>query len=228
MKANLTYLLIDLGAFIVPFLFSYHPKIKFHKEWYAFWPANSIITLLFVTWDIAYTHIGVWGFNDQYIIGIKLFNLPVEEVLFFICIPYACIFTYHCLKLFYPKTLTFRWRTLSVLLIGSLLLIGVFNISKIYTSVTFILLALLIADFLLDNIKWLPAFYLMYLVILPPFFIVNGILTGTGIESPVVWYSNSENLGIRLLTIPLEDVFYGMLLLLLNTFAFEKFRKKNS
>jgi lycopene cyclase domain-containing protein len=42
-----------------------------------------------------------------------------------------------------------------------------------------------------------------------PFFIVNGILTGSFIEGEVVWYNNNENLGIRILTIPIEDIVYA-------------------
>ena len=60
-----------------------------------------------------------------------------------------------------------------------------------------------------------------YLIMLIPFFIVNGILTGTGIENEVVWYNNNENLGIRLLTIPVEDFFYGMFLIGMNIMLYE-------
>jgi lycopene cyclase domain-containing protein len=60
-------------------------------------------------------------------------------------------------------------------------------------------------------------------VVLIPFFIVNGLLTGTGLEEPVVWYNNQENVGIRLLTIPIEDTIYGFLLIGLNITLYETF-----
>jgi lycopene cyclase domain-containing protein len=52
-----------------------------------------------------------------------------------------------------------------------------------------------------------------------PFFIVNGILTGSFIENEVVWYNDFENLGIRLFTIPIEDTVYAFTLILLNLFV---------
>ena len=67
----------------------------------------------------------------------------------------------------------------------------------------------------------LGRFFLTYLILIVPFFICNGILTGTGLAEPVVLYNNAENLGIRILTLPIEDIFYGMLLILLNTVIYE-------
>ena len=58
-----------------------------------------------------------------------------------------------------------------------------------------------------------------------PFFIVNGILTGTGIQEEVVWYNDEENLGIRILTIPVEDILYAFSLILLNLILFKKFKQ---
>ncbi len=59
-----------------------------------------------------------------------------------------------------------------------------------------------------------------------PFFVVNGILTGTGLETQVVWYNSSEFMGYRALSIPLEDFFYGMLMIVLNVMIFEYLESK--
>jgi len=36
-----------------------------------------------------------------------------------------------------------------------------------------------------------------------------------------VWYDNAENLGIRLFTIPIDDISYGFFMLLLVTSVYE-------
>ena len=223
------YLLINIASVIVPIIFSFHPKIQFYKKWRYFFPALAISLLIFIPWDIYFTHIGVWGFNARYLIGLTVFNLPIEEVLFFICIPYSCVFTYHCLYILIKKNYFLQFEnTISVILVLLLLVVSIFNVNKLYTSVTFGALALFIIflKYVL-HIKWLHRFYFAYLFLMIPFFTVNGILTGSGIDEPVVWYNNAKNLNIRILTIPFEDVFYGMLLLLLTISVYEYLIKKN-
>lgn len=220
-----TYLLVNFFSIIIPFLFSYHPKLRFDKHFSAFFKANMITAILFLIWDAAFTAKGVWSFNDHYTIGWKIFNLPIEEILFFICIPFACLFTIHCMNLFFRLRWKARTENLFVLFFGTLLLItGLYHIEKLYTSWTFISTALMLFLFkYYFKVEWLSNFIMIYSVLLIPFFIVNGILTGTGPDQAVVSYNNNENLGIRLLTIPLEDIIYGLELLMLNLFFYYRF-----
>jgi lycopene cyclase domain len=185
----------------------------------------------FIGWDVWFTSMGVWGFNPRYLTGIYLFNLPIEEILFFLCIPYACAFTYDSVNIISgkeripPKTQEF----ITDLLIFVLLIVGTLNYDKWYPGVTFLLTSVFL---IWVRRFWKPdflgRFYFAFLFILIPFFIVNGILTGSGIEDQVVWYNDLENLKVRMGTIPVEDTFYGMLLLLMNISIFEFLQNKKS
>ncbi len=223
---KLLYLLINCFTVIVPFIFSFHSKLKFHKNFKPFFLSNIIVAFVFIIWDIYFTSLGVWGFNRNYISGLDLVNLPLEEVLFFICIPFSCVFTYHCLNLFFK--LKWTAKTENIFIISSSLIlfsIGCYFYSRLYTSYTFISLSLLLLLLkYIAKVKWLSKLVMIYPVLLIPFFIVNGILTGSGLQEPVVWYNNNHNLGLRILTIPVEDVFYGFELILLNVWLYEYFK----
>ncbi|MCF8245812.1 MAG: lycopene cyclase domain-containing protein [Saprospiraceae bacterium] len=218
-----TYLMVNLGVLSLPLLFSFHPKLRFDKTWRAFFPTCILVGAGFVLWDIWFTDMGVWGFTERYLTGAYLFNLPLEEVLFFGCIPYACTFTYHCLKVLVKKDLLRDFApTASVLLAIVLVVVAVFNFGKWYTSLTFLLTATVLLWHVFVLKSWYLGYYfLTYLLVTPFFLLTNGILTGSWIEEQVVWYNNAENLGIRVGTIPFEDFVYGFLLLLLVVTAYE-------
>lgn len=216
-----TYLLVDLFCILIPFIASFHPRSPFYKEWKYYLPVNIVVSIFFLIWDWLFTHFGIWGFNGHYITGVHLFSLPVEEVLFFICIPYACTYTYYVFRKYIHITFPATAIRISYILSVMLLIIALLNPSRLYTSVTFFLLALLLATLSLARTRYLDMFFIVYLIILVPFFISNGILTGTGVDKPIVWYNNQFNLGIRILTIPVEDAFYAMLMLLMNIAGYE-------
>lgn len=215
---------MDFFCFIFPFAFSFHPAFRFYRQWRVFLPANLITACFFISWDILYTHLGVWEFNPNYTLSPRFFNLPLEEVFFFVAIPYACVFSYHCLTLYVQRSFDPRfWDSLSILLPVLLLVVAVLHFEKLYTSVTFTLLGLFIVFLKFRKVNYLYRFFICFLFIFPFFMISNGILTGSFIDEPVVNYNDSLYLGVRLFTIPLEDVFYGMLLLLCNISLFELF-----
>ncbi len=222
------YLGLDLACILIPLIFSFNSKANFSTKWKSLWPSIIITALLFVLWDSWFTQMGIWGFNPRYLSGIYAGNLPIEEVLFFICIPYACVFTYEAVNYFQEtEPLPDGGRRVTWVLMVGLLLVGLKNYDRLYTSVTCIALVSVLAFLqLIVKPDYMGRFYFAYIFILIPFFIVNGVLTGTGLPEPVVWYNDRENLGIRMLTIPLEDTFYGMLLILMNISIFEYLKRR--
>ena len=224
------YLWLDVLAISLPLIFSFYSPAPFYKKWKHLWVAIFVTALIFIVWDEYFTQIGVWGFNPRYLSGIFIGSLPIEEILFFICIPYACVFTYHALSFLIKKDYFGPVQNhITITLAIILFTIGLINITLWYTSVTFIALALYLI-FLVSRNKpdYLGRFYFSFLFILIPFFIINGILTGSFIEEQVVWYNDAENLSVRMGTIPVEDTFYGMLLILMNVSILEYLQKRKS
>jgi lycopene cyclase domain-containing protein len=227
MSPAYTYLFVNAGCIVVPLLFSFHPKLKFYDEWGNFLLPCLLVGALFLAWDVLFTSWGVWHFNPKYVIGLFLWGLPIEEYLFFICIPFACVFSYHAFITLFKferrnRAVSVIYGTLSL----TLFITAIANWHALYTFTTFLLLSGTLVYFLSRRYHFLTAFFVCFLFILIPFTISNGILTGSFLGRVVVFYNDSENLGIRLLTIPVEDIFYGKLLLLLNVFGFEMMRKK--
>lgn len=225
---NLLYVFINLGAVSIPFIAGFDKRLRFDKQWKFLFPAMLLTMLVFIPWDMLKTDLTVWGFNPRYLLGFYIGNLPIEEWLFFIAIPYACLFTYHSLNYLVRKDYIGRYADrITLLLAIFLLIIGLLNTGRLYTSVTFISTGafLLFHRFVVKG-NYMGRFYLMYLVTLIPFFIVNGLLTGSFIPEEVVFYDDTQNLGIRLGTIPVEDMVYGLLMLLMNVTWFEFFRNK--
>ena len=186
-----------------------------------------IPAMLYIAWDIYFTSKGVWSFNDNYITGIKLVNLPVEEVLFFLVVPYCCVFVYECIRCYFPRLKNKRYADIMLKVLAIVLMItGIFFYQKYYTSWTFIFCSLFISViYLFKNFfKDFDAtsFLVSFSIILIPFLIVNGFLTAI----PVVQYNDAENLGIRIYTIPFEDTFYGMLLVMMDIAIYEKMRNQ--
>ena len=222
------YILIDFLVIIIPLLYSYHPKIEFYKTWKAVFASILLVAANFIIFDAVFTSMDVWSFNPRYITGIHVFNLPIEEILFFICIPFSCVFTYYCLDKFY--NLTWNQKTENIFCIGLsllLLVVGFVHWNKMYTSFTLVSTAIvcLLLKFT-SRVNWFGKAITVFTLLLIPFFIVNGILTGTAISEPVVRYNSLEILNIRLLTIPVEDIFYGLELFLLNLYFYKRFTEQ--
>lgn len=202
--------------------------MNFIRFWKPFFLAIIIVGLFFIIWDIYFAYQNVWGFNDDYLIGIRWFKLPLEEWLFFLLIPYASNFIHYSLEYFFPKLELSKSATQGITIFLFVVSFGVFvwNLDKIYTASSFGLFALLMLFQMLFQWKYARRFYISFIVIYIPFFFVNSALTGSYSQEPVVFYDDAENLGIRVGTMPLEDSFYCFSMLYSSVLLFEYFRIK--
>lgn len=223
LKSQYLYLLINLICLLLPFIASMWYKSSFHKSWKDLLIAIVLPASVFIAWDELFARLQIWGFNSKYITGWSIGSLPVEEILFFVCIPYAYLFTYYAFKFLAQQPYFFsRHELLSYCIIVVTMIGGIYNIDKAYTAVAFLTLAFYLAYITLKlRVRFPGYFYVAFAAMLLPFFIVNGILTGGFTDEEVVWYNDQAILGLRLGTIPVEDVSYAMLLFLMNVSVYE-------
>lgn len=223
-----TYILINFFTVIICFLASFDRRIQFDKLFGKFLLSSTIVAIPFIIWDIWFTARGVWWFDLNYTLGFKIAGLPIEEWLFFYCIPFACVFTYYCVEKFYT---TDRADVLNNLIVFTAVIVlgvaGLLYHERIYTLLT-VIVTICTLGYLhfIAKKEWIGRASFVYLILMPGFFAVNGILTGSLIPSPVVNYNPDDFLGIRMGTIPIEDAVYGYSQFLLNIYFFKKISGK--
>lgn len=127
----------------------------------------------------------------------------------------------------------YKWNVLSgfnnILVFVSVIvlsLVALLNIDKIYTLVTSIVtITTLIYLHFIARSEWITKASVVFTILMLGFFPVNGILTGSYIENPIVNYNPTDFLGIRMFTIPIEDAVYGYSQFLLVLYFFKQFQK---
>jgi lycopene cyclase domain-containing protein len=174
--------------------------------------------------DAEFTENGIWGLNPDNLVGDSHYGLPIEEIKFFWVVPLACVFVYECCK-YYFRRMNWRWMKISVQIgaMGYLIFLSSQNASGWYTLTTII--ATVITMYFWFAQKKLPQIGVAYLICLIPFLVINGVLTGSWIDEPIVWYNSDHFSGVRIGTIPLEDAMYGFSLIVGNILLHEQLMK---
>ena len=96
---NLSYLSLLLVYLVIPVVLSFQKKVRFVFRLKFIIPAIIFSGAIFIMWDIRFTEMNIWSFNPDYLSGIQLLNLPIEEWLGFVVIPLSSIYIYEWLKL---------------------------------------------------------------------------------------------------------------------------------
>jgi len=75
----------------------------------------STVALIFIIWDIKVAE-KWWFFNARYILGIKIFKLPIEEILFFFTVPFSCLVIFLNLNYFITSKINFNFYYLLIII----------------------------------------------------------------------------------------------------------------
>ncbi len=201
------YLIINIAIIIIPLALSFESKLKYYKN-----IPSILISILFVSggfilWDSIATKRGDWAFNPNYVNGLHIFGLPFEELLFFITVPYSCIFIYEVISFYFDDKKLNIPKSVSLAIVSLLILTAAFYGMRPYTYLVLLVTSLFIfiASIYSGELFKSKIFWITIAVTYIPFLAVNYMLTSI----PIVTYNSSAILNIRLLTIPIEDFFYS-------------------
>lgn len=218
------YLIINLFTIIPTLALSFSKQLKGKFSHLSALLAILSVGIVFIFWDHIALKQGHWSFSNEYTLGIGLFGLPFEEILFFVTVPFASIFVYEVLDFYRVRSLV---KVVPFVLFGYFSL-GLF-ITVLASSQGFPEYATFVGILLIGYVAYqifirrnYPEKFVAYNVYaLLSFFIVNSLLTGI----PIVLYGEGIT-GLRVGTIPIEDFAYNYLLLNIVLETYQIFKKK--
>ena len=201
------YLLINILVISVPLLLSFENKIKFYRKIPFIFISFLVAGGAFIFWDAVAASRGNWSFNPAYINGIEIVGLPIEELLFFVTIPYSCIFLYETARYYLIEKEIKINRFVIYFVSFVLITIALVNSDREYTFLAFFIsgIFLITVQIFASYIYASKIFWLFILFSFIPFLAVNYLLT----SFPIVIYNPVAFLGFRIITIPIEDFFYS-------------------
>jgi lycopene cyclase domain-containing protein len=228
---QLNYIILDFLIILFPLLFTFKWKFKYYKFFKPLAASILIVATSYIIWDIIATSRKDWWFNDEFLLDFgKIFFLPIEEILFFIVVPFACIFIYENLVYFIKdKQLPFnKWFYLTIaaifIIVGIIFWYQDYTILAMFSCALFFILApTLYPKMLKSRNYW---FYIILSFI--PFIIFNYLLTSlivVGYNPDAIWGGHGAWNG-RFITIPFEDFFYNYSMLSFYLMVYLYFKEK--
>ncbi len=223
--------MLDILILIFPLIFSFKWVFPYYRYYKPLFTSIFIVGGIYIFWDLLVTLRGDWWFEEEYLIGLE-FIIPLEEALFFVVVPYSCIFIFENLEYFFPdKEIRFN----KIIYYGIAIVLFIVGISFYYQDYT-ILSLLSVSAFLFIAATWYPDIlksrnYWAYILIsFGAFLIFNYILTSipiVGYNPDAIWGGTVEQLWYgRFITIPFEDFFYNYSMLSFYLLVYLYFKKK--
>ncbi|MBK9630286.1 MAG: lycopene cyclase domain-containing protein [Saprospiraceae bacterium] len=211
---------VVLALMIYPF---FGTRIYFYIKWLV---PIIIGSIPFIVWDILFSKAGVWGFNTIYISGIGINSFPVEEILWFPVIGICSLFVYELIthkKLLLDQNGNENWVFLAVFCFFGMSVIFHERIYTGFSSWSVGFMALIYRNYDLSGL--FVRVFRSFMVLLIPMFLFDGLLTGMFTKEGLVIYNLEECIGVRMVSIPIEDFLFGFSFILLIIFIENRIAK---
>ncbi|MCA9369962.1 MAG: lycopene cyclase domain-containing protein [Pseudomonadales bacterium] len=224
-----TYALLLLSIVFFPLLLAHTRQFSFAGEWRRFAWVCIVLLLFFIPWDVAAHSIGHWWFNPEYTLPYTAIGLPLEEWGFFTAVSFSMLFLYVQLRRLsgagaaYPPVSSRQYCLYYTAVLALAVILPA--LALLHVSYTALVVLAAVCTLCLWRVfgtadRALSAHLMLGFVF---FFIYNYALTSL----PVVLYGSPWILGVRMLTIPVEDSLYNGVLLILIVLTYQmECRKK--
>ncbi len=215
-----SYLLINILIIAIPVVLSFERKVQFYRRLPSVLISVIVVGAAYIVWDIAATARGDWAFHHDHVMDIRLLGLPIEEILFFVIVPYACIFIYEVLRSHLNDRILPVPGWMMLVIPVPFIIVALGTQGQPYTQTVFLFTAgfFILCYWTYPLLLQSKLFWVFMAITFVPFFIVNYMLTSI----PVVTYGDGAFSGIRITTIPLEDFFYSFSMLAFNLYVYKR------
>ncbi len=203
------YGVIPIVAALAPLVLSFDERVHFIQYWIPYVISVVVVGLIYLVWDVLAVRKGHWRFNDEYVGRRRFFDLPLGEYLFFVCIPYACLFLYEVGVAYLGNAQLFPWKGWWSWIVGGMFLVGCwlvrdkgYTVLALFSAAVFFVLQGVFVPQLLGQTGFL--FFLSLSTL--GFLVVDGLYTSL----PTIFYNPEANTRLRVFTIPIEDFVYNI------------------
>ncbi|MBW9141787.1 MAG: lycopene cyclase domain-containing protein, partial [Candidatus Aramenus sp.] len=173
-QPHLAYLEIDSLIFFPTLFISIISKVK--RRYKSLLLSMAIVSPLYLAWDFWATWVGSWRFNPKWVLGIYVFDLPLEEVLFFFVTPFATLLIYDFItQKFKDKEVHFITKRRVVMVSAFLLVMSALLSSYSYTSIDLLYLAIsfLVVEYFDESMFRSRNYWAFLLLTYVPFFVFD-------------------------------------------------------
>lgn len=96
----MTYLWVMAGCAVVTLPLELVLRARVYARWRRLLLTLLPVVVVFVTWDVLSIHAGFWSY--RHLTGVRIGNLPIEELVFFFVVPTCSLLTFEAVRRLRP------------------------------------------------------------------------------------------------------------------------------